>query len=319
MLTVLMATHNGARTLPEVLSTFCNLDPPEGGWKLVIVDNGSVDATQEILTSFRRSLPLTYLLETRRGKNAALNTGLKSISGDLVVFTDDDVLPNSQWLKQMRYAADSKPSFSIFGGSIFPKWEVRPEPWLLEWVPLDLTFSITEALREGPIDAQLVLGPNMAIRRSIFNAGYKFDESIGPNGSNYAMGSETELLNRLDELGHKAWHVQEASVRHIVRSKQMSMGWILERFVRYGRGRYRMDIKKMNKKKRYILKKHGYLLKGLLSQTFKIFIAMAKSDDRKIFMSRLYLNKIAGEIFEARLIALEYARRIMMRKQSLSQ
>ena len=45
MLTVLIATRNGAATLPRVLASYTQLEPPTGGWKLVVVDNGSTDGT----------------------------------------------------------------------------------------------------------------------------------------------------------------------------------------------------------------------------------------------------------------------------------
>src|SRR5215470_9345199 len=114
MLTVLMATYNRAGLLPEVLNTYSRLEPPDGGWKLVIVDNGSTDQTKETIKSFSSRLPITYLTELKRGKSAAVNTGLASVSGDLVVFTDDDVLPHPHWLNEMRSAADSRLSYSVF-------------------------------------------------------------------------------------------------------------------------------------------------------------------------------------------------------------
>ena len=141
MITVLMATHNGAQTLTEVLDAYCKLESPKGGWKLILVDNGSTDSTPEIVSSFGRRLPLTCISEPMRGKNIALNTGLRSVTGDLVVLTDDDVLPHSDWLRQMRIATDRHPSFFIFGGAILPKWQAPPEPWLLAWVDLGTTFS----------------------------------------------------------------------------------------------------------------------------------------------------------------------------------
>lgn len=49
MPTVLMATHNGAKTLLEVLKAYCKLDSPDGGWKLVIVNNGSTDGTKRLV------------------------------------------------------------------------------------------------------------------------------------------------------------------------------------------------------------------------------------------------------------------------------
>ena len=125
-MTVLFATHNGARTLPGVLDAYCRLIDPEGGWKLIVVDNASTDRSREIITSYLDRLPITYLYEGKLGKNAALNTAIAHIDGDLVVFTDDDVFPRPGWLVCMRSAADAHPSITIFGGVILPRWETPP-------------------------------------------------------------------------------------------------------------------------------------------------------------------------------------------------
>ena len=82
MLTVVIATHNGAHTLPLVLDAYTRLDTVEGGWKLVIVDNASTDETEEIIKAYASKLPITYLFEPRRGKNAALNSAITSFEGD---------------------------------------------------------------------------------------------------------------------------------------------------------------------------------------------------------------------------------------------
>src|SRR5712691_8767201 len=104
-----MTTRDGEKTLPRVLEAHCALQPPQGGWKLLVVDNASTDRTREILSSFAQRLPLTYLFEARRGQNHARNSALSAIAGDLVVFTDDDAIPRRDWLAQMRGAADAHP------------------------------------------------------------------------------------------------------------------------------------------------------------------------------------------------------------------
>jgi hypothetical protein len=53
MLTVVMATRNRAGVLHRVLDSFAALEIPRGGWKLVIVDNASTDATPEVLRNSR--------------------------------------------------------------------------------------------------------------------------------------------------------------------------------------------------------------------------------------------------------------------------
>jgi len=131
MLTVLLASHNGQHTLPAVLRAYERLYPPPGGWKLVVIDNGSTDYTSKILAKFSSSLPMTQLNVSAPGKNRALNAGLESRSGDLMIFTDDDAIPEPDWLIEMRRAADDNADFDIFGGTIRPYWERPPEPWHL--------------------------------------------------------------------------------------------------------------------------------------------------------------------------------------------
>jgi glycosyltransferase involved in cell wall biosynthesis len=300
MLTVLIATYNGAKTLPEVLSAYCALEPPDGGWKLVIVDNGSTDHTKEIITAFRPRLRLTYLCEPKKGKNAALNTGLSKISGDLVVLTDDDVLPRPDWLRQLRVAASSQPSFAIFGGPIFPKWESPPDDWILAWVPLGPTFSILNPFDEGPINPRLVFGPNMVVRAGVFESGYRFDEDIGPKGSNYAMGSEGEFLRRLAKAGFKAWHCKAAVVEHMIRSFQMNRAWVLARAVRYGRGQYRLAAKELPSLPASLQGIPMSLLLRMLAQGLRFGCAKLSSDREKVFKAQWQLNFLVGKFIEAR-------------------
>lgn len=302
MLTVLIATYNGAATLPYVLKEYSNLESPTGGWKLVIVDNGSTDQTREIIASFRQRLLLTYLYEPKQGKNMALNTALPTVLGDLVVFTDDDTLPHPSWLRLLRSAADSNPSFAIFGGPIMPKWESPPEEWIMAWVPLGPTFTVLTPLDEGPIHPRLVFGPNMAVRTSIFQHGYRFDETIGTHGSNYAMGSETEFLRRLAQEGFQAWHCRNAVVQHIIRSSQMSEEWVLARAVRYGRGQYRMEAKNPPKQPLSLLGIPIPLLARIAIQGFRIVRTRWHGNPEGIFKERWQWNYVIGQAIEARLL-----------------
>jgi glycosyltransferase involved in cell wall biosynthesis len=306
MLTVLFATHNRAKTLPEVLGAYCALEPPAGGWKLVIVDNGSTDHTKDVITSFRHHLPLAYLFEPRQGKNAALNTGLSSLSGDLIVLTDDDVLPQTDWLRQLRLAADSQPSFSIFGGPILPKWECPPEDWILAWVPLGPTFAILDSLEEGPISPRLVFGPNMTVRADIFQRGYRFDEGIGPRGSDYAQGSEAEFLRRLARAGFQAWHCRDAVVEHIIRSFQMDKEWVLARAVRYGRGQYRLAAQDLPHLPRSVLGVPMSLLLYILAHGLRLACAKLSRDAERLFKVRWHWNYLIGKAIEARLLHKEW-------------
>ena len=119
-LTVILAIFNGAETIAGTLGALTRLEPPEGGWKLVIVDNGSTDGTKAIVESFADALPLRLLDHPVPNKNAALNAALEHAEGDLVIFTDDDIIPEPDWLSGFQRLASEQPSFAVFGGRIRP-------------------------------------------------------------------------------------------------------------------------------------------------------------------------------------------------------
>jgi glycosyltransferase involved in cell wall biosynthesis len=313
MLTVLLATYNGASTLPIALEAFCRLEEPDGGWKLVVVDNGSTDRTQLVIRPYCRRLPMVIVCEPTKGQNAARNSGLNSIAGDLVVFTDDDVIPRPDWLVEMRAVADQNPSFSIFGGPVLPKWEYPPEDWVrnLGWVPRGVTFLISNpSLEEGPIDPDLIWSPNMAVRADIFKAGHRFDTAIGPDGSDsYPMGSETEFIRRMDHAGFKPWFSKRLVVHHIIRSHQIEKEWVLNRALRFGRGRYRIWAKRalnsptLQRISRYLVRQ-AIIQSQIFIQTIRVASAQRRGDTGKLIKERWWLNYYAGKAIEGRSIGI---------------
>jgi glycosyltransferase involved in cell wall biosynthesis len=299
MLTVIMATHNGASTLPLVLQAYATLRVPQGGWHVVIADNGSLDATREIIHTFSKQLPLTYVYEPTVGKNHALNAALRAATGDLIIFTDDDAVPRPDWLQQLRIAADTHTEFHMFGGRVVPRWPMPPEPWILELVPLSVVYAITPGLPSGPVGLQWLFGPNMAVRQSIFDLGYRFDPTIGPRGTDYAQGGETEFARRLDRAGFRSWFCGEAEVEHLIRPEHLTEEWILGRARRYGRGRMRL----------HLLQLGGLVAPGLhlaaslaflVLQALRTADARARRDRGRLFKARWAWNYLLGQAEEAR-------------------
>ena len=301
MLTVLLATKNRAALLQQVLESFCGLKTPAGGWKLVVVDNGSTDPTAQTLASFSGRLPLHSVFEAKRGKNYALNAGLARIEGDLTVMTDDDVFPHADWLVELRKAADTQPEYTMFGGAIVPRWEVPPPEWI-SWIAdpgpvYTLTFP---SQKNGPIEPYMVFGPNYAVRNSVFAQGMRFDPAIGPSGASYAMGSETEFLMRLGRAGHKAYFVSEAVVEHFIRKEQIDKSWVLERAVRWGRGRFRMSL---SQKLWFGLPRH--LFRDMPKEALNVAAAWMTFRQPALFRARWRYNTLRGMATEARTMARE--------------
>jgi L-malate glycosyltransferase len=225
MITVLFATFNGAHTLPRMLDQLERLQPPTGGWEVIAVDNGSSDDSLKIMTERAKRLRMTVLSEPRRGKNVALNAALPLANGDIIAFTDDDIILSPDWLVCIEKIAAQQPEYDIFGGPIYPVWEKPAPDWVLRNAPKG--FLGWTDFPEGPIDAIQIWGGNMAVRAVLFRDS-KFDEDRH-------MHSETEFTNRANRRGHQCWHFHAAPAGHIIRSYQLELEYFLQRSYRCGR------------------------------------------------------------------------------------
>src|SRR5690349_22305863 len=284
-----MATNNGGETLPRVLAAHTRMESPPGGWKLVVIDNASDDDSAAIVAGFADRLPLRLLHEPRRGKNHALNLGLREIEGDLVVCTDDDAVPDPDWLVRMRAAADAHPDYDIFGGRILPHWDEEPAPWIRETVPAGPVFGVSEpGTQDGACDPTRVWGPNMAIRADWFRKGYRFDDRVGPNRSRvYAMGSETELTLRLSIAERvRCWHCAAARVHHIIRRQQLTRSWILRRAFRLGRCVRRESEQCARGGQPHVRRDAARISRELASAVATFARAVPAADQQRMFQAR---------------------------------
>ena len=245
-LTVLLATRNGEAVLPRMLEGYRQIQPPSVRWKMLIVDNGSTDATAKIIEGFRAQLPLDMLREPVPGKSRALNSAIPALQGKLIVITDDDTIPHPSFLVAWEKFLNSRQECELFGGTIDPLFDSPPPKWMLRMQQHFAFMFSARDLPEGPIDPGDIYGPNMAVRASIFDRGSRFDERIGPNALDpaYPMGSETEFCRRVASLGARSWFASEPRVNHIVRSNQLTSAAWAERAYRTGRGRAYQMLKR---------------------------------------------------------------------------
>lgn len=295
LLSILISSRNGEKTLPLMLDSLYDQTLDKSFWKVIVVDNGSTDKTRAILDSYRNRLPISILTEQRPGKNRALNLALSEIVGDLVIFSDDDVIFSKDWLEKYRRAADENPDFDIFGGPILPNWPMNPEDWILNYVPLGTVFAITEGvIREGECSIGVVWGPNFSIRRDVLEHFGRLPENIGPSGTQYAMGSESAFLYRLAENGHRSFFINQATVQHIIRPNQLERSWILGRAQRFGRGQCRLGFDKSGP----VAELMGFprwIMLGLVQAFFK---SRLTTDVGKKFMAEWDFNYAIGYIQE---------------------
>src|ERR1700757_4351034 len=103
-ISVIVCTYNRCDELALTLESLANsLLPPPTVWEIIVVDNNSNDKTKEAVELFVRRFPgrFRYLCEARQGKSYALNAGIRDARGEILVFTDDDVVVEATWLDNL--------------------------------------------------------------------------------------------------------------------------------------------------------------------------------------------------------------------------
>ena len=206
---VVVATRDRARLLGATLEALAAQRVPAGfDWEIVVVDNASRDGTADLVRWFAKGapVPVRAALETRPGVSHARNRGIAEARGAILAFTDDDVLPATDWVAQIAAAMERWEAQGV-GGRILPRWEAPPPPWLVSSKRLREALALMESeesrLLSLPRTLPTVWGPNMALRREVFDKAGNFDPARGLVGRKLFRGEEVDLIDRALALGFR--------------------------------------------------------------------------------------------------------------------
>ena len=229
LITVGICTWNRASILEKCLKQLqCLVIPDSVSWELIVVNNNSTDHTRELLNEYSDRLPLRTIFEPRQGKSHALNTAISQAQGEWILWTDDDVLVDPNWLVAHLEAIEKFPQSRFFGGPIRPLLESCPPAWIVtSWQFISNAFAEldlgSEVLELDP--HQHAFGANFAIQTEIQRQ-FKFDTSLGRVAENQIRCEETELQLRLMSQGIRGFWNPTAVVQHIIPSERMTHNYI---------------------------------------------------------------------------------------------
>ncbi|HWZ65842.1 MAG TPA: glycosyltransferase family 2 protein [Patescibacteria group bacterium] len=95
---VVICTFNGSAHIGQTLTAIKAQTYSKDNYEIIVVDDGSTDDTAKIAEGFDVRL-------VRHSKNMGLgvgrNSGLAAARGDVIAFTDDDCLPDTNWVETL--------------------------------------------------------------------------------------------------------------------------------------------------------------------------------------------------------------------------
>jgi glycosyltransferase involved in cell wall biosynthesis len=238
--TVAICTWNRHDLLAQTLSALERLVvSPATRWELIVVDNGSTDRTAGLIASWCSSgkLPMRSVFEPTLGLSNARNRAVREARSDWVLFTDDDVILDPDWLEAFVAARGRHPSAGAIGGHVAPWFVEPPDPELFDAFP---------AVRKGfcgidlgPVERVLppeinLVGANFAIRLDRANL-RSFNPNLGPKGTNPVGADESEYLMQLRAAALDVIWCPAMRVQHYVDAKRVSLPYLRKFYGNIGR------------------------------------------------------------------------------------
>ena len=297
--TVIIATYNRAATLRATLASIAAQRVPDGfEWELFVVDNNSNDDTREVVRSFAAAMPhLRYLFERRQGKTFALNMAISRAHGQVLAFTDDDVLLDPHWLINLvTRLRDS--GAACAGGRIFPAW-TQPKP---DWLETDGPYRLGSVVvsmdlgdRQCWFDDTLPLGANLAITADALRRIGPFRTDLGPTAGSEIRGEDSDICRRLLAAGEQILYVPDAIAFHPVDDRRLDRTYFERYYFDQGRAVTREEGIPQSAVCYFGVPR--YLL-PLLCMRFLSW--MVSTDVKRRFYHKLQYRHVRGRIAEAR-------------------
>jgi glycosyltransferase involved in cell wall biosynthesis len=212
-ITVAIPTYNRAELLRQTLVGVTRQDFPAERYEVLVIDNNSSDRTREVVARFAGSRPPPrHLLETRQGLDHARNRAVAEARGEIVVFADDDILVEADWLRLLTapLLADPQRKIGAVGGEVVPIFPDGLPPWIAGWHS-PLAFRPDT----GPIpETQCPMGASLAFPRWVFDRIGPFATGLDRSGTSFFSGGDAEMIRRLRAAGLEIWFAATARALH---------------------------------------------------------------------------------------------------------
>ncbi|MGB3508368.1 MAG: glycosyltransferase, partial [Microcoleaceae cyanobacterium] len=213
-----VCTRDRAADLAICLEAIQKLDYPN--LDILIIDNAPTSyATKELVENYPQ---IRYTCEPRPGLDWARNRAIIEAKGEIIAYTDDDVVVDSGWVKALAKVFAENSEVMAVTGLVVP-YELETESQVLfekcggfgrgfegKWYRVD---PDNKMLGYWCGTGEFGTGANMAYRRAIFDHIGQFDPALDV-GTVTNGGGDLEMYFRVLKEGHTLVYEPNAMVRH---------------------------------------------------------------------------------------------------------
>jgi GT2 family glycosyltransferase len=208
LVSVVIPVRNGEATLPKTLAALAAQTLPPERYEVVVVDDGSTDATWALLENASLPCPLQRLRAPARGQSAATNRGIESARGRYVLLSAADILSAPDLLARHIEAHENAPDeIGVLGYLPYPR-EIEVTPFM-RFITTDGTqFGYNLIPNPRSLSPRSAYAPNLSVSRSVLGRVGGFDEAFVFGMQDIDLGVRLRAAGVRLVLDEKAigWH-----------------------------------------------------------------------------------------------------------------
>jgi glycosyltransferase involved in cell wall biosynthesis len=198
---VIICSYNRAKLLERALRSLARQTLSPDRFELVVVDDGSSDATASVCESLRRDgLPNLKCVRTgHAGLASARNTGVRSTTAERILFMDDDCVAAPDWVERMIAALGRHP---VIAGAV----ATSRDSFCRLCHNISQFYAFMPTRKPGPVD--FIAGANMGFHRMVI-------QKVGGFEDNIRAAEDMEFILRARGDGYRPCFAPEAIVTHL--------------------------------------------------------------------------------------------------------
>ena len=222
---VVIPTYSRPESLRACLESMAEQSYPKRQFEVVVVDDGSPNSVEPIISPFRERLNLTLARQENGGPSSARNVGASLARGQFLAFTDDDCMPARNWLHEFESHFNCQ-SDCMLGGRTVNRL-VDDVYAVSSQILVDMLYEFYNAAAESGV-ARFFTANNLAVPADDFARLGGFNDTF-----RWAAAEDRELCDRWVHSGRRMIFASEAVVQH---AHHLSLPGFCRQHFSYGRG-----------------------------------------------------------------------------------
>jgi mycofactocin system glycosyltransferase len=236
---IVIPVKDRAEELERCLASLASLDYPRENIEVIVVDDGSSDASPEVARRFGAHVVPSG--GTGRGPAAARNVGARAAGKELLAFIDSDCTASHEWLQEL-IPAFRDDEIAAVGGNVAGMCTASGVD-RYEAVMSSLSLGSRERFGGSGDDTFYLPSCNLLLRRAVFLGVGGFEDSMH-------VGEDVDLTWRLRDGGWTIAYIPRGTVYHEHRSTVRSF---MSRRFDYGTSEGLLQRLHPNRRKRMVI------------------------------------------------------------------